>query len=342
MEIHYQLEHPVRLQVSLEVRGFTVLLGESGVGKTSILKALAGLLRASGTPFAGLPPERRPVGYLPQHFALFPHLRSWQNVAFPLHHLPPLARKQRAMEFLELMDIGRLAERYPRELSGGQQQRVALARALAREPQLLLLDEPTSALDVATREEVFAEVLERLRTLKLPTLAATHDIWLAQQADQVAVLDRQGLVQQGTSAEVFAHPANLSTARLVGLRNVFSGVVRQLGEDWAELETQAGALRTMRPGWIAVGQKVLLGIRPEEVIISRQEASASLKENHLRGTLSSLRPEGLVVRGKFAGPLELEIVLTRHIQDRLGLEVGKGLEVDLKPRYLHLMPFEER
>ncbi len=111
MEIAYALEHPVKLELSLQVRGFTVLLGESGVGKTSLLKAIAGLIPARGQPFAGLRAEARRVGYLPQHWALFPHLRAWQNVAFPLAHLPPQARKQKALAYLELMGMAELAER---------------------------------------------------------------------------------------------------------------------------------------------------------------------------------------------------------------------------------------
>jgi len=354
VEVRYTLEHPVRLEITLQVQGFTVLLGESGVGKSSLLKALAGLLPARGQPFAGLRAEQRPVGYLPQHFALFPHLTALENVAFPLAHLPPARRRAKALEFLELMGIASLAPRYPRQLSGGQQQRVALARALAREPELLLLDEPTSALDLATREEVFSEVLSSLRDLNIPTLAASHDPWLAQQADRVAVLGAKGLIQQGSSTEVFAHPVDLNTARLVGFRNFLRGVVEGLEGENAWITCNGVRLRAKRPSWARLGQAVVACVRSDEVIVVRPDRRRELpvQDNLLSGILLSLKPEGLGLRGRFSGPLddplsgqataihqlELDLLLPRHVQERLGLEVGRTIEVSLKPQYLHLVP----
>ncbi|RDI95488.1 ABC transporter ATP-binding protein [Meiothermus sp. QL-1] len=333
MEIAYALEQPIRLQVRLSVRGFTVLLGESGVGKTSLLKAVAGLLPAQGEPFAGLPPQKRPVGYLPQHFALFPHLRAWQNVAFPLAHLPPPERRARALAYLAQMGIAELAERFPRELSGGQQQRVALARALARSPQILLLDEPTSALDAATREEVFGGVLEELRALGIPTLAASHDQWLAQRADWVGVLTRAGLVQQGPPEEVFARPASLEVARLVGFRNLMRGRAVAVEGGWARVQTPLGTLKTPRPPWLQPGQPLWVGLRSEEVFT--QEGS----ENRFLAKVLHLRPQGVQLYGKLrVGEGELEFLLPRHRQAGLGLCEGRAVEVRLDPRCLHLMP----
>lgn len=333
MEIAYALEHPVKLKLHLHVRGFTVLLGESGVGKTSLLKALAGLIPATGQPFARLRAEERPVGYLPQHFALFPHLRAWQNVAFPLAHLPRRARKQKALDFLEQMGIAELAERFPRQMSGGQQQRVALARALAREPQILLLDEPTSALDVATREEVFGGVLERLKSLQIPTLVASHDQWLAQRANWVAVLTKAGLVQQDTSEAVFTRPATLEVARLVGFRNLWDGAVLDLQGGWVQVQTRLGTLQAARPDWARVGQRVWVGIRSEEVF------TLDGSKNRLWGRVQHLHSQGLRTRGQLVvGEISLDFLLPRYKQAELGLADGKGLEVALEPRFLHLIP----
>jgi len=184
MEIDYRLDQPLRIEARLTVTGFTVLAGASGEGKTSLLKAIAGLLPAAGEPYAGRPPQRRPVGYLPQGYALFPHLRAWENVAFALPERS--ARRAAALALMARLGIAGLAEQFPHALSGGQQQRVALARALGREPELLLLDEPTSALDPATRDAVFSELVEEIRRIGLPTLTVTHDVHLAAMADRMA------------------------------------------------------------------------------------------------------------------------------------------------------------
>ncbi len=332
MEIAYALEHPVRLEITLSIRGFTVLLGESGVGKTSLLKALAGLSPATGSPFSGLPPEKRPVGYLPQHLALFPHLSAWQNVAFPLEGLPRAKRKARALEYLEQMGIADLAERFPRQLSGGQQQRVALARALAREPQLLLLDEPTSALDIATREQVFAEALERLRQLSVPTLCASHDVWLAQRADWVGVLTKTGLVQQGTSEEIFTKPVTLEVARLVGFRNLLKGQIIQVSGNLVQVQTGLGVLEASFPDWAKTGKEVFVGIRSEEVFT--QDSG----RNKVEAVVQSLRSQGLRTRGQLlVSGISLDFLLPRYRQDELGLQQGQRLEVCLEPKYLHLI-----
>jgi molybdate transport system ATP-binding protein len=280
------------------------------------------------------------VGYLPQHFALFPHLRAWQNVAFPLAALPKPRRKAKALEYLGAMGIAQLAERFPRELSGGQQQRVALARALAREPQLLVLDEPTSALDVATREEVFGEVLQRLRHTNIPTLAASHDPWLAQKSDWLVILGRKGVVQQGASSEVFFHPAGQDTARLLGFQNFFAARAVSLESGQAQLETAAGVLRVKAPGWLEPGQTVTVCIRSEEVIVRRLGGPTPEggQQNVIAGRLVKLRQEGLVTKGIFRGGLELEVAMPRHVQDRFGFSEGQTIEVSLKADYLHVMP----
>jgi len=196
MDIHYRLERPVAMDVHLQVEGFTVLLGLSGEGKSILLKAIAGLLPASGTPFGGLPAQQRPIGYLPQGYGLFPHLRAWENVAFPLP--PGTDRRREAMDLLVRMGLADWADRYPATLSGGQRQRVALARALARRPQLLLLDEPTSALDMATRDEILEDLIAEMRQLQIPVLAVTHDPHLATMADRMAILAGGAIAQEGT------------------------------------------------------------------------------------------------------------------------------------------------
>ena len=119
MRIDYRIDYPVRLQVNFDVAGFTIRLGQSGEGKTTLLRALAGLLPAEGEPFSGLLPQQRAVGYLPQGYALFPHLRAWENVAFALPRGP--RRRAQVPELLLRVQLVNVAEQYPAALSGGQQ-----------------------------------------------------------------------------------------------------------------------------------------------------------------------------------------------------------------------------
>jgi ABC-type Fe3+/spermidine/putrescine transport system ATPase subunit len=229
MKVRLDIRQPLALRLEFDVQGFTALLGASGEGKSTTLKALAGLVPSRGEPFDALPPQRRPVGYLPQGYALFPHMRAWENVAYALGGSMAAQRAQ-ALELLEAVGLADWAQRRPAQLSGGQQQRVALARALARRPRLLLLDEPTSALDAATREDVLDELVARMHALRMPALAATHDAHVAAMADWVVLLGGRRVLQQGRPREVFARPASLRAAALLGLRNRFHARV-QAGPD---------------------------------------------------------------------------------------------------------------
>jgi molybdate transport system ATP-binding protein len=212
-----------RLELSLAVAAETVaIVGPSGAGKTTILRAIAGLLKPqAGHVTVGdetwfdaerridLAPEDRSVGLVFQQYALFPHMNVERNIAF--------GGKARAAELMDRLGIARLAKARPRQLSGGERQRVALARALAREPEVLLLDEPLSALDPHTRDVIRQELAEDLREFALPTLVVTHDV-----ADAIALADRIGVVrdgriiQLGTADELAANPADEFVARVFG------------------------------------------------------------------------------------------------------------------------------
>lgn len=195
------------LSLCLEQGNIGCLLGASGCGKTTVLRAIAGFepLRTGSitlgetvlsTPGYMVAPEKRQVGMMFQDYALFPHLNVVQNMAFGLRRWDKSRRNQRIEELLHLANLERSRHRYPHELSGGQQQRVALARALAPEPGLLLLDEPFSNLDVDTRERLAFEVRDILKKTGHTAILVTHN-----QAEAFAIADRIGVMQDGRIAQ---------------------------------------------------------------------------------------------------------------------------------------------
>jgi molybdate transport system ATP-binding protein len=226
------------LDFSAEGGKTTVLLGESGAGKTTVLRLLAGLLHPAQGRIAldgvtyfdsqrhiRIPPQERPFGYVFQDYVLFPHLSVFEHVAFGLRaqHLPRSVITQRVGEALEKVHLEGLDRRRPAQLSGGQQQRVAIARALALQPRLLLLDEPLSALDVQTRREVRQELRHILSQLEITTVMVTHQYLDALLfGHQILVLEGGSVLQQGNQRDLLEHPRSSYIAELVGT-NFFRG-----------------------------------------------------------------------------------------------------------------------
>ena len=191
------------LNLQLKQGEIGCLLGASGCGKTTVLRAIAGFeplrsgeihlnQRLLSSVTQQIKPEQRNVGMMFQDYALFPHLTVAKNIDFGLRRWQKPEREQRVAEMLALIDLEHCADRYPHELSGGQQQRIALARALAPKPSLLLLDEPFSNLDVDTRERLAFEVREILQKTGLTAILVTHN-----QAEAFAIADRIGVMDQG-------------------------------------------------------------------------------------------------------------------------------------------------
>jgi molybdate transport system ATP-binding protein len=218
----------------------TVILGESGCGKSTVLRLLAGLLKPDKGYFVlddeiyvdtkqhiEVPPQERPIGFVFQDYVLFPHLSVFDNVAFGLRMQGTHKKEvqQRVGEALEQVHLVGYDDRRPAQLSGGQQQRVAIARALAMKPQLLLLDESLSALDIQTRREVEQELRQILSRLQLTTVMVSHQyIDALLFGHQIIVLDQGHVIQQGNHLDLLLHPQSSYIAEMVGV-NLFKGRV---------------------------------------------------------------------------------------------------------------------
>ena len=318
----------------------TALVGESGAGKTSVLRLLAGLDRpdrgritVDGIVYADaargihLPPYRRSVGYVPQDFALFPHLTAAANVAFGLQALgwSRAARRARAREALDAAGVVALADRLPHQLSGGQQQRVALARALALEPRLLLLDEPLAALDLQTRRLVRGELRSLLARLACITVYVTHSpVEALVFGDRIVVLEAGRVSQAGPREELLRRPRTPFVAELMGT-NLLAG------RPATDERITAGVVRTA-DGPVAVGMKafeaeVLLTVSPREITLFREPPAGSA-QNVFAGTIEELVPEppaGERVRVMLGTRPPLVAEVTRDAVEALGL--APGLEV---------------
>ncbi|HEV8424728.1 MAG TPA: TOBE-like domain-containing protein [Actinomycetes bacterium] len=223
--------------VSVEIPSgsLTALLGPSGSGKSTLLRVIAGLERPDagtveidGRDATGLPPQRRGVGFVFQHYAAFKHMTVRENVAFGLKvaRRPKAEIRARVDELLELVQLPGLAERYPSQLSGGQRQRMALARALAVEPQVLLLDEPFGALDARVRKELRAWLRHLHDEVHVTTVFVTHDQEEAMEvADRIVVMNHGQVEQVGGPRDLYEHPAN---AFVMG----FVGPITRLGDNF--------------------------------------------------------------------------------------------------------------
>jgi molybdate transport system ATP-binding protein len=334
------LAHPLRsfsLELTLAVAGDAVALaGPSGAGKTSVLRAVAGLLRPERGRVTldgevwldtehriDVAPEERSVGYVFQDYALFPHLTVAQNVGF--------GRREGVPELLDRFRIANLAKAHPHELSGGERQRVALARALARRPRVLLLDEPTAALDAHTRAAVRLELRDLLHEVGIPTLLVTHDFEdAAALAARVGVLVEGRLVQLGTPTVLVEAPADPFVASFTG-GNLMPGQARAGAGGLTEVALEAGGIVYSTDE--ATG-RVGVVVHPWEVSVA-SEAPADSALNHVTAPIAALVPSGNRVRVR-VGPVTAEI--TAASAERLGLKPRDVVVASFKATATRLVP----
>lgn len=346
-----------KLRVGADI---AVVFGPSGAGKSLALRAVAGLIRPDeGKIELGerilfdqsrnifLPPQERRIGYVPQHFALFPHLTISENIAYGLNDWPRETRQARVQSLLSLMRLEPFANRQPGEVSGGQQQRTALARALARKPDLLLMDEPFTALDEELRVHLRAELRRVQEQVEIPILFITHDLVEAYSlADKLVVMTDGAVVQAGSRDEVFREPASSSVALLMGMSNIWRATVTEVGDKMLSVDWHGRSLVVSRPDSTTVERSLLLGVRPEEVVIVRRgrKLQPEMKENLFTGKIVEDRPQGFdhllsVELETVDGEAENVYVRIPHpVFVKLELAPGQERTFAVKPGAIHILP----
>ncbi|MET8825227.1 ABC transporter ATP-binding protein [Streptomyces sp. NPDC004610] len=280
-----------RVSLDIETGEFMTFLGPSGSGKTTTLNMIAGFTTATegaitvdGADVAALPPHRRDLGMVFQHYALFPHLTVARNIAFPLEQRKVAKAEigRRVAEALTMVQLDGMADRLPRQLSGGQQQRVALARAVVFNPRVLLMDEPLGALDKKLREQLQGEISRMHRDLGITFVFVTHDQEEALAlSDRIAVFNEGRIEQVGTPEELYEAPATLFVARFLGESNVFTGHCRTPGV----LSGPDGDL-PVPSGATAGPAEVALVVRPERMRLLASGAPVPAGHHHLDGTVT--------------------------------------------------------
>lgn len=351
---------PVPLAAELRCPGgqLLALVGPSGSGKTTLLRTIAGLYRVSeGVIECGahrwfdsgagsfVPARYRRVGYVPQHFSLFPHMSVLHNVMAGMDHKPPATRAALAHALLDRVNLGGLEARMPNQLSGGQQQRVAVARALARDPDVLLLDEPFSAVDRSTRERLYGELAALKQGLSMPMVMVTHDLNEALLlADRMTVLHRGRTLQCGEPHAVVSRPDTEDVARLVGIRNIFSGTVIAHRQEEKVTLLQFGnhALETIYRPELPVGQPVSWVIPSEGVILHRRDRpSLGERENPLHGRIVAVNVLGEITRLALALNDNAQTVfwfdVPSHVARRNDVGVDKDAAISLRAEAIHVL-----
>jgi spermidine/putrescine transport system ATP-binding protein len=293
--------------LSLEIASgeFLTLLGASGSGKTTTLRMIAGFepptsgdILMEGQPIAALPPFKRDINTVFQHYALFPHMSVRDNIAYGLRmrRVPAAEREERVSRTLEMVKLEQLGARSPRQLSGGQQQRVALARALVNRPRVLLLDEPLGALDLKLRKEMQLELKHLQTHLGTTFVYVTHDQEEALTMSDRIVLMRQGRIAQiGTPRELYDRPASRYVADFIGDTNLLAGTVVGCASGVATLRVGDVTLRGACDGALPAGREAWLTVRPEAIRLVDGH-TASTAENTVAGTVGDAVYAGSALR----------------------------------------------
>ena len=340
------------LDCSFVVRqGITVLFGPSGSGKTTILRSIAGIVEPDegrielgeqvyfdSAKGINVPIQRRRIGFVFQEYLVFPHLTAVQNVAYAIRSATLKGRHDRALELLDMLGIAYASDRRPHHLSGGEQQRVALARALGSEPAILLLDEPLSALDATTRLRLLGEIVELQRKLRIPFLYVTHSPADAVRAgDSALILNAGRIVQEGNPTEVFNAPRDSEVSRVVGSENILAGRVQGHNEREGISVVDLGGCQLVIPYHaLPKATPVTIGIRSDDIIVSRERVGQTSARNLLEGTIKHVVHDGREVDLLTACGVDLKVRVTIQALNALKLKPGVKVYLLIKANSCHL------
>lgn len=289
------------VSLKIEKGEFVCIIGPTGCGKTVLLRLINGFERPSeGRIYFGdkivndVPAHRRGAPTVFQNFALFPHMKVYQNIEYGLKvaKLPEAERRRKVRDIMEKLDILPLADRYPGQISGGQKQRVGLARALVVEPSVLLLDEPLGALDANLRVRMQSELKVLHKRLGITFILVTSNRTEAfVMGDRVIVMERARIAQVGRPEEIKNSPVSESVARFCGSTNIFSGRVVSLEAGAMRVESAIGAIRLALPSEpVKAGDQVKLFLRPDGIIIGGQKMAPTPSQPLEACTIFGERP----------------------------------------------------
>jgi spermidine/putrescine transport system ATP-binding protein len=327
---------------------FFSMLGPSGCGKTTTLRMIAGFetptsgaIRLEGQDVSRVSPHKRNVNTVFQHYALFPHMTVWDNVAYgPRSMKKDKAEvKRRVDEILEIVRLNDFAKRKPSQLSGGQQQRVALARALVNYPSALLLDEPLGALDLKLRHAMQFELKRIQREVGITFIYVTHDQEEAlTMSDRIAVMNAGNVEQIGTPTEIYDSPATVFVASFIGQTNLWHGKQTGMAGELAELSVLGTTLRA-RPGQTKIenGGEATLMVRPERLRVSMEAPTGDVVT--VPATVVDLTFQGPVVRLSLTSADDSPIVAHVGPEDDLPLlRPGDQVHVSWAPEASLVLP----
>ena len=358
LSVSLRQDTPIPLDVSFSCDPNDVLaiFGPSGSGKTTILRSIAGLqsprdasvrsgetIWTDSTAGLTLATHRRPVGFVFQEYALFPHLTALGNVMTALGHWPRGERRARAERLLALVRLSEGAGRRPHQLSGGERQRVALARAVAREPDVLLLDEPFAAVDRSVRRNLQDEIDTIRRELRIPLILVTHDFDdVARLATHVLLIEHGKTIAQGSIESLTSRPELDWLRDAAGLGSVLDGVVGRADRDRGLVEIACAGCTLLAPGFDASsGTRVRVRIPAREVILAATAPAGLSLHNVLVGTVNAVHaapPGDLAVVQIAVGETLILAEVTRDAVRRLEIASGQRIHALIKSVSLQVMP----